>query len=923
MIYQLAQAPTPPPPLSSTMNMQDTNKEESYSMYPKTSSPPPPTPTNMQIPIYQAPMQMYGYTQAPYLYPTQMPAYSLNMVTQNQAMYHQNTSPHYLPPQNNINTGSTNGSNSINKKKWHSNGPANNSNGQSANSNGSGVNYNKSHNYHHNYSNSHIPMMNTANNGNNMPVKKQANSSVANGSTPSPSYNSSSQYDLFKFDVTKLKNFKENSSNSIQLPLFINTTESEFAAASAQRYDLNLKSLNLESKSAEDQANTTTHHHRESHTLPKDGEKLEAEVEAEEVDKEGKDVDDKKPSASKDNREHKRKIEPKKDDTEKEQGEGAISETYPASEGLPVVGNEELEETADEDTTKASSSPTLPTAKSWSAIASDAIKSRQASNKSASGSTISQTSASTTATSAPLSTAATAKSNSPLSSKQPQRKDKKYVPPSTKGIEPLGSIALRMCFDPDFISYVLQNKDTENKIPLHSIIPRGIINRANICFMSSVLQVLLYCQPFIDVLNVLSTRNTNSRIGTSSCRLLDACLTMYKQFDVETYEKSLESANENEKSTETDTKKPTKSKNFQHNATAEAVKPDDFYKTLSTIPKFKDLQWGHQEDAEEFLTHLLDQLHEELIFAIDGLSDNEIQNMLQSINDEQLKIFFIRNLSRYGKAEFIKNASPRLKELIEKYGMISDDSTEENGWHEVSGSSKRGKKTKTAAKRTVEIVPSPISKLFGGQFRSVLDIPNNKESQSITLDPFQTIQLDISDSSVNDLETAFKKFSEYELLPFKSSSGNDVEAKKQTFIDKLPQVLLIQFKRFSFINNVDKDNAMTNYNAYNGRIEKIRKKIKYGHELIIPEESMSSITLKNHATGIADRNYKLTGVIYHHGISSDGGHYTADVYHSEHNKWYRIDDVNIIELEDDDVLKGGEEASDSRTAYILMYQKKN
>ena len=209
------------------------------------------------------------------------------------------------------------------------------------------------------------------------------------------------------------------------------------------------------------------------------------------------------------------------------------------------------------------------------------------------------------------------------------------------------------------------------------------------------------------------------------------------------------------------------------------------------------------------------------------------------------------------------------------------------------------------------------------RFRSVLDIPNNKESQSITLDPFQTIQLDISDSSVDDLETAFKKFSEYELLPFKSSSGNDVEAKKQTFIDKLPQVLLIQFKRFSFINNVNKDNAMTNYNAYNGRIEKIRKKIKYDHELIIPEESMSSVTLKNHTSGIDDRRYKLTGVIYHHGVSSDGGHYTADVYHSEHNKWYRIDDVNITELEDNDVLKGGEEASDSRTAYILMYQKRS
>lgn len=926
----IIQVPLSFPSSLKKMNMQDANKEESYSMYPKTSSPPPPTPTNMQIPIYQAPLQMYGYTQAPYLYPTQIPAYSFNMVNQNQPIYHQSGSPHHLPPQNNINGGSTTNNNNINKKKWHSNGITNNngsSGNQGANSSGSGMNYNKSHTYHHNYSNNHIPMMASPNSGSNAGMKKQTNSSNGNGSSAtSPSYssyNSSSQYDLYKFDVTKLKNLKENSSNLIQLPLFINTTEAEFAAASVQRYELNMKALNLNSESLENSSveKSSAHHHTKSHSIPKHNEEVKTETHGEEED-----AHDKKPHASKDAHELKKKTEVKKEDAKQDRNEKVIQE--PQATVLPVVDKKEPEESVEENTSKTSSpSPSPPAAKSWSAIASDAIKSRQASNKTVSGSMVTKTPISgTTAgvSSTSMAAATIGKSSSPLLSKQPQKKDKKYVPPSTKGIEPLGSIALRMCFDPDFISYVLRNKDVENKIPVHSIIPRGIINRANICFMSSVLQVLLYCKPFIDVINVLSTRNTNSRVGTSSCKLLDACLTMYKQFDKETYEKKfLENADDAEKTTESDAKKSSKSKSFQHCATADAVKPDEFYKTLSTIPKFKDLQWGHQEDAEEFLTHLLDQLHEELISAIDGLTDNEIQNMLQSINDEQLKVFFIRNLSRYGKAEFIKNASPRLKELIEKYGVINDDSTEENGWHEVSGSSKRGKKTKTAAKRTVEIVPSPISKLFGGQFRSVLDIPNNKESQSITLDPFQTIQLDISDAGVNDLETAFKKFSEYELLPFKSSSGNDVEAKKQTFIDKLPQVLLIQFKRFSFINNVNKDNAMTNYNAYNGRIEKIRKKIKYDHELIIPEESMSSITLKNNTSGIDDRRYKLTGVIYHHGVSSDGGHYTADVYHSEHNKWYRIDDVNITELEDDDVLKGGEEASDSRTAYILMYQKRN
>lgn len=109
---------------------------------------------------------------------------------------------------------------------------------------------------------------------------------------------------------------------------------------------------------------------------------------------------------------------------------------------------------------------------------------------------------------------------------------------------------------------------------------------------------------------------------------------------------------------------------------------------------------------------------------------------------------------------------------------------------------------------------------------------------------------------------------------------------------------------------------MTNYNAYSGRIEKIRKKISYGHTLEIPDETLASSALRNNSS----KTYELSGVIYHHGMSPDGGHYTADVFHKQTKTWYRIDDVNITKLEDDDVLKGGEDNMDSRTAYILMYQ---
>lgn len=668
----------------------------------------------------------------------------------------------------------------------------------------------------------------------------------SNGGSPAVNtVNLASRTDHYKFEISKLDG-SSPAFNELKFPLFFNSTEEEFTVASEKRNELRMKSLKISS-------------------LPP--------AQDEEVEF----------------------VQAKEDETVASSVEVDGSRTPVDSDGAAQIANE-IAESSGASTPEVTPPSVAPAAaktasKSWSAIASGAI----AKGKPVSGFAVkSESSKSVTQQSA--------------SALAPQKKDKKYIPPSTKGIEPLGSVALRMCLDPDYIDYTLKTPVVEKSLLVKSIAPRGIINRANVCFMSSVLQMLLYCKPFINILNVVNIRKLSPKAGLSQCTLLDACVNFYKQFDSET--------SEQDKTTQV------KGKQQSPNSVAslaDAIRPDDFYSALSTIPKFKDLKWGHQEDAEEFLTHLLDQLHEEFICSIDSLTDNEIQNLLQSINDDDLRIFFIQSLPRYKKAEFMKSPSPALKEMMAKYGTVNEDNNEDgDGWHEVSGTSKKGKKNKTAAKRTVEMEPSPMSCLFGGQFRSVLDIPNNKESQSITLDPFQTIQLDISERSVNDLETAFKKFSEYELLPFKSSSGNDVEAKKQTFIDKLPQVLLIQLKRFQFISNTDKDNSMVNYNAYNGRIEKICKKINYDHELIIPTESISSKVAQRGE----ENKYSLSGIIYHHGSSPDGGHYTADVYHDEADKWYRIDDVNITEVQKDDVLKGGEEGAGSRTAYILMYQKK-
>lgn len=901
------------------------NSEESYSMYPNTSSSPPPPHANMRFPVYQqptAPMYM-AYPQAPYIYAAaaaQTPNYHFKMMNQNQNMMYQ---PNPQQTNNSGNNNNNNNNNSGSKKKWNNNNNNNNNNNMANGTNTSMMNggnpyQNKGSNY---YQSQHY--YSTSLNNSQSSLNGKSNSSTA-------------VYDPFKFDISK-SNYSTTVDLTNDLPIFINTTPEEFAEARNKKYELKLDAMEKGQdvsiiKPSKKPTKIKIEKPVKKTPEPMEKEKFKAPVVIEPKVKEEAPVEKSEKKVEQPAKETKPtsvetqpllatpiEKKPKHDKVYLSSKHASSEETvvdrdtpiHSASTTPVTTATEIVTEKVVEVETPKPVSPPAPKApaRSWSSIASSAAVKTKPAVTAAKSTTSSSSGASVT-------------------SKQPEKKDKNYVPPSTKGSEPLGSLALRMCFDPDFINYALtnHNNNDEHKLPVNSIIPRGIINNANICFMSSVLQVLLYCKPFIDILNVVSTRNVNSRVGESSCKLLDACINIYKQFDREEFDEEKKKAisdNESDDSKK-DTKKAGLSKKYEREEFAsvgDAIKPDEFYQVLSKIPKFKDLQWGHQEDAEEFLTHLLDQLHEEFISCIDCLTENKIQNLLQSINDEPLKIFFIRNLQRYKKATFIENASSQFKELLNKYGLISEDESEEKGdegWHEVSSSSKKGKKNKTAAKRTVEVIPSPISNLFGGQFRSVLDIPNNKESQSITLDPFQTIQLDISDSNVNDLEAAFKKFSEFELLPFKSSNGTDVEAKKQTFVDKLPEVLLIQLKRFAFVSTSVEDKNMANYNSYSGRIEKIRKKIDYPHHLTIPKETVSSHALKYNEN---NRQYELSGVIYHHGVSPDGGHYTADIHHKESDKWYRIDDVNITALKPEEALEVKQDNIGSRTAYILLYQK--
>jgi ubiquitin carboxyl-terminal hydrolase 10 len=73
--------------------------------------------------------------------------------------------------------------------------------------------------------------------------------------------------------------------------------------------------------------------------------------------------------------------------------------------------------------------------------------------------------------------------------------------------------------------------------------------------------------------------------------------------------------------------------------------------------------------------------------------------------------------------------------------------------------------------------------------------------------------------------------------------------------------------------------------------------------------------------------YTLCGVLYHHGTSARGGHYTVDVLHpnvaegSSGETWLHIDDETVNMVQHEDVFEGQDNGRvDDRCAYMLFYR---
>lgn len=377
--------------------------------------------------------------------------------------------------------------------------------------------------------------------------------------------------------------------------------------------------------------------------------------------------------------------------------------------------------------------------------------------------------------------------------------------------------------------------------------PRGLVNTGNMCYMNSVLQILVSCVPFHQFLDYVGRRAAHS--FQSDVPLIDAMIMFMREFRV------IDAAPSEEK-----LKMRLKPEELEQYG--DAFVPEFVYEMIRQLPRFRDMRRGHQQDAQEFLGFLLEEMHEECDRAAKHAAKAQ-----EGLNGEDAAV---------------------------------------DGWLEV-GHKQKAAVTQSSGALSTE---SPVTRIFGGKLRSEFKVPGNKTS--VTMEPYQPLQLDIGSPDVHNIVDALKGLTKPESIQgdFNSSRGPNVTATKQLFIETLPPVLILHLKRFQ-------------YDSLTGATQKIWKKVGYPLDLEIPREVFPAHRRNALTAHGGLPKYRLMGVIYHHGKNASGGHYTVDVRRQDGREWIRMDDTVIRRVRSEDVAEAGGEEDPKVLAAALEHQKQD
>ncbi|KAH8583425.1 ubiquitin carboxyl-terminal hydrolase of the cysteine fold [Cryptosporidium sp. chipmunk genotype I] len=195
-----------------------------------------------------------------------------------------------------------------------------------------------------------------------------------------------------------------------------------------------------------------------------------------------------------------------------------------------------------------------------------------------------------------------------------------------------------------------------------------------------------------------------------------------------------------------------------------------------------------------------------------------------------------------------------------------------------------------------------IGQLFCGFFLSRI-VCSNCHYTSNTYDPFMDVPLDIM--GVSNLENALKLFTKIEYLKGENrymcpKCHQRSDASKQLLIEKLPPLLTIQLKRFSYVGHGSR---------------KPNKAVSFSDVLdlepfMTPKPYSDPKTFSSKSSNI----YKLWAVVCHAGSTLSCGHYYTHAK-SINNKWYCFNDDCVKPTRIENVL------NENYKAYLLFYYR--
>ncbi|XP_072516028.1 ubiquitin carboxyl-terminal hydrolase 10 isoform X2 [Salminus brasiliensis] len=387
-----------------------------------------------------------------------------------------------------------------------------------------------------------------------------------------------------------------------------------------------------------------------------------------------------------------------------------------------------------------------------------------------------------------------------------------------------------------------------------SLQPRGLINKGNWCYINATLQALIACPPMYHLMKSIPIFSETQRPCTST-PMMDNFIRLVNEFsNMPVPSKAKQQA--------------TGEKMIKDIRPGAPFEPTYIYRLLTLI-KSSLSEKGRQEDAEEYLGFTLNGLHEEMLALKKLISPQE------------------------EKAPMPNGPGSHLSAEEDPAEREGEEGSEDE-WEQV------GPRNKTSITRQADFIRTPITDIFGGHIRSVVYQQSSKESA--TLQPFFTLPLDIQSEKIRTVQEALETMVARESVQgYTTKTKQEIEISRRVTLEELPPVLVLHLKRFVFEKT--------------GGCQKLIKNIEYPVDLEISKDLLSpgvrSKTLKG------QRTYRLFAVVYHHGNSATGGHYTTDVFHIGLNGWLRIDDQAVKVINQYQVVKQTAE----RTAYLLYYRR--